>query len=174
MPIVNLLPERLVVTQTRRRHLRRWTIACVLAMALLSLPVGLDWYRNARADELSVEFQVLATDRGRAEVELTDLIAKSRETYLQLERAKALRTKRSWSGMITLLAETMPKGCWLVELSTDPPAPSGHQAQAISQRPSTSASGGTAPATVVIDAPRILRIIGLPVNRGIRMRSSEI
>jgi len=162
---VNLLPAQLVAAHARRRHIRRWVVACLAALALLSVPVGLEWYRIARAAELDVAYARLKEKRHNVEVELAGVSATSRETFLQLERAKALRSKRSWSGIIALLAATMPKGCWLVELATDPSAPLGQQVRKPASAPKDAPPDHVIP-TVTIEAPRKLRIVGFASDPG--------
>ena len=154
---VNLLPRQLVVAQTLRRRRRRWLAVCVLAALVLAIPVGMESYRMARAEELRLEGARLHQERETVETELTQIITASHEAFLQIERAKALREKRSWSAVLALLADTMPKGCWLTELATDPPAPTGAQARTPADAPATMTGG---PATIVIEAPRTLRIYG--------------
>ncbi len=162
---VNLLPAQLVAAHARRRHVRRWIVVCLAVLAVLSVPVGLEWYRVARAAELDVAYTRLNEERRSVEAELTEVSTTSRETFLQLERARALRSKRSWSGIIALLAATMPEGCWLVELATDPSAPLGQQVRKPAPAPKDAAPDHVIP-TVTIEAPRKLRIVGFASNAG--------
>ena len=154
---VNLLPRQLVVAQTLRRRRRRWFAVCVLAAIVLAIPVGVESYRMARAEELRLEGARLHKDREAVETELTRIVTASHEAFLQLERAKALREKRSWSAVLTLLADTLPRGCWLTELATDPPAPTGTQARRSTDTP---IADDNARVTIVMEAPRTLRIHG--------------
>jgi len=157
MVSVNLLPEHLIITQVRRRRTRRWIIACLLSGVVAAIPLGLESYRIARAEELTATNDRLSREMASVETELSDIVVASQEAFLQIERAKALRSKRSWSAILGLLSDAMPAGCWLTELSTDPPFPTGATRQTI---PTDPRQAKDPPATVIIEAPRKLRIVG--------------
>lgn len=111
----------------------------------------------ARAQELEAVDQRLSQEERAVAAELSEIVATSHEAHSQIERAKALRSKRSWSSMLELIADTMPPGCWLTELATDPPAPTGVQKQ---PRELNVADAAKTAQTVTIEAPQKLRIIG--------------
>jgi hypothetical protein len=164
---VNLIPESMLLAHLRRRHTRRWLVIGIASATLLAAPIALESYRAARAESLDQQWRLIKRELDTLQSELSSVTLASRDTYLQIERARALRTKRSWSSMLGVIASAMPEGCWLTELATDPATPSGG---ASSARRTGSGPPATAPTdspestdqkrTVTIEAPRAIRLIG--------------
>lgn len=164
---INLIPEETCRTQARRTRIRAWTLALVVAVGSLGIPLGMDWFQQARVDELHVE-------RQRLQVELEQLRAEQRTVgdqavrlQSQLERARALRSKREWSALFSLVATSLPSDAWLTTISTDPPVPAREQSrldQAKSESEAPAVQGGAQ--MVTIDAPRKLRLTGYAVDYG--------
>lgn len=157
---INLIPRNQTIARMKQRRIRRWSIACAAALFVVAMPVGLEWYRKVRANELEARFGELHGERETLRAELAEIGAASREIYLQIERAKALRSKRSWSGMLQLLEMTMPEGCWLIDLATDPASPSGQPSRRSNPVVSAGAIAEKDNATIVIEAPRAVRLAG--------------
>lgn len=174
MVFVNLIPEAIVAQQWRKRRVARWTAASLVAIGALLIPLTLEGWQTARAEQLRAGRRALERDRTLLSAELTGLAAESQSVYLQIERANALRSKRSWSGMLALIAGTMPEGCWLTAIETVPavPASGAHNtppatARSVTAAPPTARTAGdpiggqaAAETVVTIDAPRQLRIAG--------------
>ena len=163
MKSVNLIPDALVRGGERRRRTRRWTTLGAAAIGLLMIPVTAESWRQAQAADLRGESRKLTTELTGLRDEAQSLSLESEDVFLQIERAKALRSKRAWSAMLNLLAETMPAGSWLTTVETDPPVPPANAPPTVEKTPK-----GTAPAagpqTIMIEAPRRLRITGYAVD----------
>ena len=154
---VNLIPEVVRLTRARRRHITRWVISTVATGAVLAIAFGLDWLDRAEAGQLREESERLQVDLDRSRTVLRAITAQVEQLRLQSERARALQTKRAWSGLIALIGDCMPEGCWLTAIATDPARPAGGPVRARSPdpRPDTAKEGA-----VIIDAPRKLEIVG--------------
>jgi len=161
---LNLIPAAVQFAQSRRRRLRRWSVLVGAAAAAASLPALAQWVQERNLSELRAAGQTAQVNLGSARAELKALTLESGDLFLRLERAKALRSKRNWSGMLSLLASALPADCWLSSLATDPDIP---PPVPITPKPAAPApvTAGNAPekagaAQVTIDAPRRLRIVG--------------
>ena len=167
MVFVNLIPQSIVAQQWRKRRIARWTAAVLVAVGALLVPLTLEGWQTARAEQLRARRRALERDRASLSSELNALATESQSVYLQIERANALRSKRSWSGMLALIAGTIPEGCWLTTIETVPAAPASGAASASAAAPapartvSEKTAGEVAVETVVtIEAPRQMRIAG--------------
>jgi Tfp pilus assembly protein PilN len=163
MPIdLNLIPEALLEAQTRRRHLRAWVVSIAPALGLLLIVAGLNWVRQARTDQAAAAAEALGVQLEQARAEVRSLTAAVNETSLRLKRAEALQSKRSWSGLMGLLAEARPEDVWFSTVTTDPPAPmGGAKAAVVRQAP---AGKPVEAQPVTIDAPRKLLISGYSLS----------
>lgn len=158
---VNLIPYDVRLAQTQRRHLERWIYCVVPASIILVAALVLDARATGDLDSLHAQHAQLATTLTQARVNLASVTAEAERTFLHLERANALRAKRSWSGMLALLAHAMPQDCWLSTIATDPPSPT----QSTSRRGQPRRSAGEADRTgLSIEAPRKMRIAGFSLN----------
>ena len=155
---VNLIPRNVRLAQARRRRLWRWGSLAMVGLLLLGASAGVDFARRATADELRATNEGLQRQITRAQSNLTAITAELMSARNHLEHATALRTKRAWSGMIALIARSMPENCWLTSIATDPDKPLSIR-RSSTKRVSKNV-GGKEPEVVVIDAPRRLRIIG--------------
>jgi len=162
---LNLLPLEVQLAGARRRRIRQWSAAAVVAAMIAAIPFGMDTMRRLRADDLRGQNDALQSELTSTRTELRTLSASAVEATLQLERTLALRTKRSWSGLLAFIGSCLPDECWLTSVATDPPIPMG--AGPIRPVPSQTAVAGTPPKekqVVTIDAPRKLRISGLAID----------
>jgi hypothetical protein len=159
---VNLIPAALAEAQTRRRHLRAWAVGFAPALGLLVVVAALNWSRQARADAAAATAEALASQLDQARAEVRRLTAQVNETSLQVERADALRSKRSWSGLIGLLAKSRPDDVWFANLATDPNSPAATKAAPAARGPQPPKGAATKPVT--IDAPRKLHVDGYSVS----------
>ncbi|MGD2108921.1 MAG: hypothetical protein PVI86_05970 [Phycisphaerae bacterium] len=177
MVSVNLIPASVQVTQRRQRHLKFWSVMGAASITLLSVPLGAEWYQRTQAAELRVEGQSVHKRLVTTRAELRAQTTAANELLLQLKRAKALRAKRAWSGMIGLLEGCMPGGTWLTSVATDPASPSGTGRAALPPPSASVSAAGRRTSgkddaakhldvTVTIDAPRKIRIIGYATHAG--------
>lgn len=170
---INLIPHRVQVAYLRRQRVRGWIVATAVAGALVCAPLGMDRLRQAEATRLQSQHAQLQIQVGTLRKELRAVGAEANHARLQLERAKALRAKRPWSSVFEMLARTMPESCWLTSVATDPPSPAHSAArhQAGAQTPVRQTSHGgvdrlAGHETLVMDAPRRLRIAGYSTDAG--------
>ena len=160
---VNLIPENVRLAQERRRRLKGWGIAILLAVAILALPLTVDWVQRVQAAELRTQHDQLQNELQTVRTELRALTSQANQALMQLERAHALRSKRAWSAMFALIEKGMPEGAWLVSMATDPATPpsgDGHKTEIRDRDTGTDEQ----PAIVVIEAPRRLRMAGFAVD----------
>lgn len=158
---MNLIPDSVRQTRTSRRHLKRWGVACLAALVVVAFPLGVDWYRNARAAELGAQARQLAGQLSAARKEVEEATTAAREVFLQLERANALRAKRSWSGMLAMLGACMPTECWISSFATDPATPSVGEHSSPTGKPK---NGDEPEEVVTIEAPRKLKLVGYALD----------
>jgi outer membrane murein-binding lipoprotein Lpp len=162
MITLNLLPESVQAAQARRRHVKRWALILAVTAVAGTIPAGAHWMQHLQIEELGAQSEKLQSDLAAARVELRTATAEANDAFLRLERAKALRSKRAWSGMLALIGSCLPKQCWLNSIATDPEVP-GAGPVARSPLPPAATPGAAAsekPAVVTIEAPRKLRISG--------------
>ena len=155
---INLIPADVQLTLRRQCHLRRWTVSFAVAGTAMLVVLGADWARRGKASDLRAQDRQFQTELNTARANLKTITAEASQMLVQIERAKALRAKRAWSGMFALLRDCMPDDCWLISIATDPAKPSARAARpAKSTKPDTEEASRRA---VTIDAPRRLRVIG--------------
>jgi len=162
MVTLNLLPESVQAAQARRRHVKRWALILAAATVAGTVPAGAHWMQHLQIEELGAQSEKLQSDLAAARVELRTATAEANDAFLRLERAKALRSKRAWSGMLALIGSCLPKQCWLTSIATDPEVPPAGPVVR-SPLPPAATPGAAAPekpAVVTIEAPRKLRISG--------------
>ena len=154
MIAVNLLPPRLVHRQATQRRLSLWISVWLAAAGLLLLPLCL-YVSTDRAET------AISARRTDADKELTDLRRKLASSGAEADRlraaiarAQALRAKRNWSGLFTLIGECMPAEVWLVSATTDAP----NAVRAASVPAPTGIPEGTA--KPVAAAPSVVRMAG--------------
>ncbi|MFH1107978.1 MAG: hypothetical protein V1790_02100 [Planctomycetota bacterium] len=173
MVTLNLLPESVQAAQAQRRHAKRWALILAAAAVAGAVPAGAHWMQHVQIEELGAQSEKLQNDLAAARVELRTATAEANDAFLRLERAKALRSKRAWSGMLALIGSCLPKQCWLTSIATDPEVPpAGPVARSPLPPAATPAADppasplikggkrGFEPAVVTIEAPRKLRISG--------------
>ena len=162
MTDINLIPMPLRITRGRRRRLKAWGLSVMAALLLLFLPVVFDQYLRVEASRLAAQNNELEGTLTGLRQQLATLTTEADRSLIQLQRAQALRSKRAWSAMFTIIGENMPEGCWLISIATDPSSPSG----GVGQRSRSTARGKTqsdGPVTK-IEAPQRLKIVGYASN----------
>ena len=159
---VNLIPHDLQMRHMRRRRLKLWAVCNALTGLALLLPLGLEWLNRTEAETLRQGNLEVQRHLSTSQAELRGVRGEAEQRLLQIQRADALRSKRAWSGMIGLIARSLPPACWLTRVATDPAAPhgsGGRVAHSTPGRPGRPGSSETAE-VVTIDAPRKLRLSG--------------
>jgi len=152
---VNLIPVHVHRAQTCREHFKRWMICLAVALLALGVSLSAEWARSVEAGGLRAQAQQLQTNVKAARTGLASVRVKANGLLHQIERARALRAKRAWSGIFALIDSCMPEGCWLTTIATDPATP------AATARPRGShKTDVTKPQAVTIETPRKLRIGG--------------
>ena len=162
---VNLIPESVLFARTCRRHAVRWATSLALAGTTLALCAGSDWVQRVEVRSLRDKRERLGAEMVRASAELDAVTLAANDAHLRVERARALRSKRAWSGMLALIASRMPEGSWLTSIATDPSSPPG----GAGLRPRATATGktnqqagltGSDESVTKIEGPQRLKIVG--------------
>jgi len=166
MTCINLIPHGLRQAAAMRARLLRWSITISAAAAVGLVPCMIEWSRKAQAATLQAEIDQLDSEVSSLRTKLSAATARTQQTLSELEKSKALRGKRSWSGMIALIAASMPEHCWLQSIATDPDTPpAGMSRTAIpANTPAATPTATVNPETVTIEAPRRLRLVGISTN----------
>lgn len=159
---INLIPKSVQIEHRRRKHTKRWIVACLCSAIVVALPWCYDRFNQMKAESISKENQQTLTTLHATQLQLQNLKQIVHDAELKLRRANSLRQKRPWSGMMTLIATAMPARSWIISIATIPEIPSAsgrRSARMVSQ--SVKKSGNK---TVTIEAPRKLKIVGYAVD----------
>lgn len=157
---VNLISTYVQIEQRSRIRMKRWILVCLLSLVMVILPWGYDWINRASVNTLTKDNQRILTTLKTTRQTLQSLTKTLAETDLKLKRANVLRAKRSWSGMMSMIATALPTRSWLILIATDPPVPPGAQRRTVT----VSSTDSTKDETITIDAPQKLRLIGYAVD----------
>lgn len=161
MTRLNLVPESIQIATARRRRLGAWAVAGFCGAAAVAGPLAIDWFQRTEIRRLQARSTRLGADVERTRGELRSATEEVSRLRLQLQRADVVRNKRPWSGMLGLLNGTLPAGCWLTTLGTDPAV--GPSAVQVVAAPAQSAGvrlPEAKPGIAVMDAPRKLKLSG--------------
>ena len=166
---VNLIAPDVRRIQAVKRRLRQWLTVAAPIAALALLPSATEWHRRGKVD--TQRRQLAAVDaelRGlRREVIASAAAVSTMES--EFARARALRTKRSWAGLLSILSASMPEEVWLTSFSTDrsPEAPGLKTIRAAPPgdptTPGSVPAGGELPVVVLQAATRI-ELTGFALN----------
>ncbi len=156
---INFIPPDVQSTRRRRSHIRRWLTTVCIAAAVAAIPFGLNEMSRVEAEELRERDRQLASQLVAMQKDLTGAQGEAVLLAGRIERARALRTKRAWSGMLTMIGSCLPADAWLTSVATDPAAPGGAGVSA-AVRPAGVRKGETSAETVKIDAPTKLVLTG--------------
>lgn len=166
MVSVNLIPLQRRIARARGRRVRRWLGATSITTFLLVVVGAAEGVSRTNLVQAQRRHERLRKQLNFTRADLKSVVAEVQSLRRHIRRAEALQSKRSWSGMIGLIAGRLPEGGWLTSLATDPPQPTGSQAKA---RPARTTGGRDkvddreAP-VIVIEAPRKLRVTGYFVS----------
>ena len=161
MVSINLIPEAVQRTQKWHRHLAIWTVMVLGALVMLTLPLAMGWIRQSEENRLSRQNDLMQSGLFAERTRLRSLEFSAKDALLCLERAKALRSKRAWSSVVSAIAEELPAGCWLTSIASDPsvPPPASKRADTAPVK-KASTKKATTPSAVTIDAPRKILLTG--------------
>lgn len=154
---INLVPDSVRHRQRRRARIRTWSVVLTAATAALAMPVGWDWSRQAKAERLLKRDTELNDTRSMLRVEWESSKTEAQKTQSQIERADALRSKRAWSAMLSLIAREVPPNVWLTSVATDPTQPPKHTTK---PRATAMPAAEQDAASITIDAPGKIDIKG--------------
>ncbi|MCH7721078.1 MAG: PilN domain-containing protein [Planctomycetes bacterium] len=166
MIAVDLMPAAVRLRQTRKRRVRRWLAIAACSAVLGAVPVSSELVHRQQLDELEQEQTVLGQEMASTQQAL-QLAASSTQEYAdQIVQANALRTKRSWAGMLDMIGQAMPQRVWLSSVSTKPPSPGAPGAGSKRHRRNTPLPSNAQPEShhVVLEGPRDLEILGYAVD----------
>jgi hypothetical protein len=156
--LINLIPAEVHRAAVRRSRLLCWAAIVALSGVLAAIPYSLSIVRENRFSKLREEVDSIDVQATNARNQLRLATGLAQQLYTDLERSRALRSKRAWSGMFALIASCLPPDCWLHSVATDPESPG-----ASAGRPTVvlASSGPRAAAEpVIIEAPRKLLLVG--------------
>ncbi len=161
---LNLIPAGVLAARARRRHLQAWSTAIGTALCALALPLIMDWTNRARAGEMETVSENLISELQQLRTQHREATTQATLLQGQIERAKALRSKRAWSAMLGLVGSCLPDSAWLTLIATDPPTPAagGLPGRTLGRGKAESESADKQ--TVTIDAPRRLKVRGYTEN----------
>ena len=155
---VNLIPLATREAHQRARRIRRWIVVGAVVAALAALPVLWQVRQHARVAELIQLKQARAAQVAAVRAELDQANQSLAELNERIERANALRTKRSWAGLLALTVGCMPDEVWLTSVATEAATAAARQ-----RRPA--ATGDKAdPVVVVLNGARRVSLAGFALD----------
>jgi Tfp pilus assembly protein PilN len=166
---VNLVPQSIQCVLQRNRWIRFWCAGACLSLIALGVALGYDWLQTCRMSDRADRLAQAQLEVEKLRHEARTLAAGAGLLQQQLERADAMRAKRAWSGLLAVIAAELPPDCRLQSIATDPARPPiDSVVVAAGSKPTTAVSSPTSvpanvppPArTVLLDAPRKLRLVG--------------
>ncbi len=155
---LNLIPEPMQLVRMRHRLAKRWSVCVLVAAFVLVVPLLVDQYRKVEAARLRIESAALRTQLASHRATLATLTTQADQSRVHLQRAEALRSKRTWSSLFALVADRLPEGCWLTSLATDPVTPQGGGTRTPARHAAKPDQESETPIT--IEAPRRLKMTG--------------
>lgn len=161
---INLIPPAILNAHRRARRIRRWMVVSAVVAVLAVLPLLWQVRQHARAAELVRRKQTRATEVASVRAELDQVNRSLAELNERLERANALRTKRSWAGLLTLMATCLPDKVWLTSASTEAAAAAGKKQRVAPAAPAPAGEQESAPAVVGLDGARRLSLAGFALD----------
>lgn len=156
---LNMIPKAILDRYARRRRLGTWGAALALSLSVLAIPVTLNWTRQVQARHLRREQAELSEARSHVLAEWATMRGEVTETEAQVMRAEALRSKRAWSSLLGLVADSVPERAWLTAVATNPAQPVS-AATKRTPRPRASGEPDEATQSITVQAPRALELQG--------------
>jgi Tfp pilus assembly protein PilN len=144
--------------------MRAWGLIMLPVTALAVAPFVTELRRQSRAEKLAAELERVEDALRTLRRDVTATASAVQDVEMRIARARALRTKRSWSGLLGLLARCSPDEVWFTEVSSPADAP-------VAAKPARAASA-TEPVTdgqplvqvVTLEAATRLQLTGYAVN----------
>lgn len=192
MVAVNLVPSELVVRAAVKRRGRQWAAAVITVAGLAAVPFVLENRQRTQLGRLGAKVTEVEDRLTAVRQKVATAAQAVLESDAELARAGALKTKRSWAGLLERLSACMPAEVWLTSVATDPPQPraGGRSIPPADRRaatapspgattspdaarapgPSARPAAGTSPglprpeAVVVLEAPTGMRLDGFALN----------
>ncbi|MCB9851091.1 MAG: PilN domain-containing protein [Phycisphaerales bacterium] len=158
MVSVNLLPPNVTATRRRRERTRLWIVITATVTAVTAIPLALDVTNSARAAAIESRIGPQEARRDGILTELKETTAKCASLSTQIARADALRTKRDWAGLLTLVAERTPDSVWLTALKTQ--TRQGERPAPVSSSKKGKAPEKTEDKPVTLDGPSGIHLEG--------------
>lgn len=118
MVSVNLLPAGIQAARRRNRRVRLWLSASIAVGIFAAMPLAVDISKTAVAASLEARLAPLEHRLDEVRASLKSVAIEREDLTGQIARADALRGKRSWSALLTLLATQAPDSVWLTALRT--------------------------------------------------------
>lgn len=160
MTSVNLLSPAVRFARQRARRIRRWTLILCMAGAGAAIPLAIDFVHQARAASLERRITPLEKNLADTRKKLSAASQRCEHLSVQLTRADSLRSKRSWAGLLALIAARTPEEVWLSEVQSIEAERRTQPAAAAAAKPGT----GDTENTVMLEGPGALRISGFAVD----------
>ena len=142
---VNLIPSEVLIRHAVKRRIWRWAVACVLLAGAALVPVVIEARQQAQVERLKLKFMDMEGQVSGLRGQLSATAQTVLDLDAELARAHALRTKRSWSGLLALLSACLPQEVWLTSVATDPPQPKASGAPSPRSRVKTGDPGARDP-----------------------------
>ena len=161
---VNLIPAQQRQVRRHQSHLVWWGVAIGLVAVVGAISVTVGLAKATQVARLKLESRRDQASLEEQHREMLALTLQSSELRGQIERASALRAKRSWSALIAMIGRVAPREVWLTSLATDPTKPGAGalSGRLLGQR---AARRENAPSRMVIEAPRRLVLAGYAQNQ---------
>jgi hypothetical protein len=160
---IDLMPKPMKLSLLRRNRMRLWGTILTTTAAVAALPVGMELLNQHRLNKAIAANQqrALSIENARQTLRTVQTDAESRAD--QLAFADALRAKRNWSGLLSLIAQAAKDDVWLTSMqSENSPARSASGRQ---PAPGSSPSDANATASVItLEGPRSLILDGYAVD----------
>ncbi len=157
---VNLIPTQIVEAHRRSRRIRWWLGVVVVVGGVSALPVLWQVRQHTRAARLMQRKSELTRQTAQVREELAELAKKLTALDERIERANALRTKRSWASLLSMVTACMPEQMWLVGMN----AAAGPSGAPGNTGRGPSGKQEAQPQVVVLDGARRLDLVGYAVE----------
>lgn len=115
---VNLIPPELLAARRRTRRIRLWAGVVAAVGAIAVVPIGWQVNRRARIADLDRAKNALVAEANSVQGELDQVTQALSDLNERIERAAALKTKRPWASLLTMITQAMPEELWLFSIQT--------------------------------------------------------
>ncbi|HUU84475.1 MAG TPA: PilN domain-containing protein [Phycisphaerae bacterium] len=165
---VNLIPAGVLRARRRRRRIRHWTVAALVAAAISAVPVLLQVRQHARQARLVERREATSAELANVRASVETVGTSLRRLGEGIERADTLRTRRSWAGLLARVVQCMPDEVWLTSLATETPQDSARASRGKvapqQAAPASSTPGAETSSVAILAGARRLALQGFAVN----------